>query len=112
MRQPQTVWAICSALLAVQILVHATAIFLAPSTPRGWFSTWFVVPAFVVVVLVGNALGRGFDRELAPYFLGVSFHVVQACILFQAFIWVAPSDAEKSRPKRSLAAAGERSERA
>ena len=83
-------WAACSGLLAVVSSVQmARAGFRTvkaagtdPSIKLGFTIPLLLIGVVIVLFQVGNALGIVFNRELAPYLIGVFWQLSLACVLF------------------------------
>lgn len=87
------VWSISSGLLGVQILWHVSVVVRLPSSSPG--TRPFMLLGVAAAALQGlNAFGIAFDREFAPYLVGVLWHVVQSGVLFVWLIWIPESDVE------------------
>ncbi len=89
-QDPRLLWAIASAVLALQIVGHATGVILLASTnPSGRAS--MVLGYGLAALLALNAAGVGFDRAFGPYLLGVLWHLLLSGALFVLLVWV-PAD--------------------
>lgn len=81
---PQTVWAIASSMLGIQILVHATIIVRLPASGLGT-RLLMMIGALVAALQAYNALVRA---EFEPYLVGILWHVMHAGGLFVSLVWV------------------------
>lgn len=93
---PATLWAVASALLGAQIVLHTGIVLRLPSTRN---------PTRVAVGLGGltalgfqlvNVAGVGIPRGFAPYLIGVLWHLLHAGVLFVMLIWVRAEDVEEA----------------
>lgn len=89
------VWRVGSAVLGLEVLVHAGLIVSLPSTPRGSAGAVLVGGGGVVLLQFANVAQIGFAGEFLPYLVGVLWHVVHAAILFLMLIWVRDADIEE-----------------
>lgn len=89
-----TVWMLVSGAMAIFIVAHVVVagryimpLTLAGAWPRAYSRT--VVPVFglTALILVLNALGIGFERSFAAYFIGIMLFVVLACLNFVTLMY-------------------------
>lgn len=83
-------WASCSGMLAlVSGIQMGRAVWRTKKAARtdksislSFTTLFFLVGIVVVLLLIGNTLGIGFKRTLAPYLIGVFWQLCLGCVLF------------------------------
>lgn len=92
---PSVIWAIASSLAAIQLVMHASVIFMLPSTSR-LLRLLLFIPLGLVALQVLNVSGIYFAREFGPYLAAVLWHIFQAGLLFVTLVFVRRDDIESS----------------
>lgn len=85
-------WTLASALIGLQIAVHAGLVLTLSSTDLAGRIQVGGFAAAVVLLQASNVLGVGFDHAFGPYLVGVLWHVIQAGVLFVMMTFVRAAD--------------------
>jgi len=91
-RSPTALWTFASALLGVQIALHAGGVVALSTTDLIARVVVGALAAGAVLLQVLNVLGVGFDHTPGPYRVGVLWHVIQAGVLFLMLTFVRAAD--------------------
>ena len=86
-KNPEQTWAICSAILSIQIISQIIMVGIVDRTSPIFAKLELAIvgiPCSVILVL--NALDIYFGRSIDAYYIGILFHLLQGTLIFFLFI--------------------------